>query len=276
MPKSLYEASWIFFIYAFLGWICEVIFAALEGRSLDRGMLFGPVCPIYGVAMLAIIFALYPLKDNVFLLFTGAVILTTAIELSGGFVLEKIFHERWWDYSDLRFNFHGYICLKFSLLWGIGASLVIGAIHPLIYGVIEKIPARIGLPILIVVFTVFAVDFVLTVIALIKLPREMRAMVEAEKTLQQLSNKISIALGSVALVAANKGGELVDEQKVKLTKLKEEYSKKLEEFRKLAESRGFTKSRIFKAFPDLKNGKFKPVFDRVASFRHKEEKNETE
>lgn len=270
----MYEVSWIFLIYAFLGWICEVIFAALEGRSLDRGMLFGPVCPIYGFAMLAIIFVLYPLKDNVFLLFFGAVFLTTVIELTGGFVLEKIFHERWWDYSDIRFNFHGYICLKFSLLWGIGASLVIGAIHPLIYSVIEKVPSRVGFPILIVVFTIFAVDFVLTVIELIKLPKEMRAMVEAEKTLQQLSGKISLALGSVTLVAANKGGELVDEQKVKLAKLKEEYGKKLAEFKKLAESKGFTKSRIFRAFPELKNGKFKPVFDRIASFRRKEEKDE--
>ena len=274
MPKNIYEVSWIFFIYSFLGWVCEVVFAALEGRPLDRGMLFGPVCPIYGFAMLAIIFILYPLKENVFLLFLGAVVLTTVIELTGGFVLEKIFHERWWDYSDIRFNFHGYICVKFSLLWGIGASLVIGAIHPLIYGMIEKTPIRAGLPLLIVVAAVFAVDLVLTVIGLIQLPKEMRAMVEAEKTLQQLSNKIGIALGSVTLVAANKGGELVDEQKVRLAKLKEEYGKKLAEFKKLAESKGFTKSRIFRAFPELKNGKFKPVFDRIASFRRKEEKDE--
>ena len=276
MPKNVYEASCIFFIYAFLGWICEVIFAALEGRSLDRGMLFGPVCPIYGFAMLAIIFALYPLKDKVFLLFVGAVILTTAIELTGGFILEKIFHERWWDYSDIRFNLNGYICLKFSLLWGIGATLVVGAVHPRIYSLVEKVPIRFGLPILITVSVIFAVDFVLTVINLIRLPEEMHALAEMERSLQQLSNKMSGMLGGVTVAAANKGGEWIEEPKDKLIKLKEEYTKKLEEFKKTAENKGFTKNRIFKAFPDLKKGKFKPVFDRLSSFRQKGERDETE
>lgn len=117
MPANLYEAVWIFLIYAFLGWCCEVAFAAVnKGKFVNRGFLNGPVCPIYGFGMLIVVLCLWSLRDKPFLLFLGSAALTTALEFVTGFVLERFFHDKWWDYSDMPFNVKGYICLKFTVL----------------------------------------------------------------------------------------------------------------------------------------------------------------
>ena len=112
---TLYEIAAMFFIYAFLGWCIEVIYCGLnEGHFINRGFLNGPVCPIYGAGGVCVILFLTPIKDNIPLLFVGSAVLTSAMELITGYLLNKIFHARWWDYSDAPFNVGGYICLKFS------------------------------------------------------------------------------------------------------------------------------------------------------------------
>lgn len=116
---SIYELLWLFFIYAFFGWCIEVVFCGLnEGHFINRGFLNGPVCPIYGVGGVIVVLCLTPIKDNLFLLFVGSALLTSILELITGFALDKIFHARWWDYTDMPFNIGGYICLKFSIYWG--------------------------------------------------------------------------------------------------------------------------------------------------------------
>ena len=107
----LYRLLWIFFIYAFLGWCTEVSYAALvTGTFVNRGFLNGPVCPIYGFGVVIVLTCLTPLAGSLPLLFLGSVVLTSALEWLTGFALEKLFHQRWWDYSDEPFNLSGYIC----------------------------------------------------------------------------------------------------------------------------------------------------------------------
>lgn len=101
----LYLTLWIFFVYAFLGWCTEVGYAALRtGRFVNRGFLNGPVCPIYGFGVIIVLWVLEPLAEHILLLFLGSVVLTSALEWVTGLVLEKLFHQRWWDYSDEPFN----------------------------------------------------------------------------------------------------------------------------------------------------------------------------
>lgn len=141
MPQNIYEAIWIFIIYAFLGWCCEVIFAAVtEGRFINRGFLNGPVCPIYGFGMLMTVFFLWRLRRNIILFFLGAALLTTLLEFFTGYILERFFHTKWWDYSDKPFNIKGYVCPEFTIIWGLGACMAVGAVHPFIYMSITKLP----------------------------------------------------------------------------------------------------------------------------------------
>ncbi len=253
MPTDIYEAAWIFIIYAFLGWISEVAFAAVEkGTFVNRGFLNGPVCPIYGVGMLAVVLVLWQLRNNILLLFLGSALLTTALEWLTGFVLEKFFHDKWWDYSDMPFNLNGYVCLKFTILWGLAAAFVVGAIHPLIVFLITKTPRTAGIILLIFFFTLFSVDFLVTLAALFKLPKKLRAMRELEKSLRILSDKIGGTVSETTLAAAEKGSELLEQRKPRLESLKAEYEKKFSEYKQIVESKNIVHIRIFKAFPKLK------------------------
>ena len=93
-----YHLLWFFFVYAFLGWCAEVGYAATKtGKFVNRGFLNGPWCPVYGFGVVIVLGCLAPLSGNLPLLFLGSVALTSALEWLTGFVLEKLFHQRWWD-----------------------------------------------------------------------------------------------------------------------------------------------------------------------------------
>ena len=141
MPNDFYGVAWIFIMYAFVGWCCEVIFAALcDGKFVNRGFLAGPVCPIYGFGVLIVVCVLNPIKDNIFVLFIGSVLLTSALEFAAGWALERFLHQKWWDYTDIPFNIKGYVCLKFSLLWGLACVFVVKLVHPTLFALVMKIP----------------------------------------------------------------------------------------------------------------------------------------
>jgi uncharacterized membrane protein len=94
---------WYFFANAFLGWCAEVVFAALKnGRFVNRGFLNGPVCPIYGFGLVAVLWGLEPIRNNLLLLYLGSVVLTTVLELATGYLMEKLFHQRWWTTPKCR------------------------------------------------------------------------------------------------------------------------------------------------------------------------------
>lgn len=270
MPGNIYQAVWFFLIYAFLGWCCEVVFAAVtKGKFINRGFLNGPVCPIYGVGMLIVITVLWPIHDNLILLFLGSAGLTTTLEFITGWILEKFFHDKWWDYSDKPFNIKGYICLEFTILWGLAAAFVVGAVHPFIYMIITKAPFLPGVILLTVCLAAFATDLVITIVALAKLPEKLSAMLEAEKALKAISDKIGENISETAIAAKEKGSELVEERKPQLEELKQEYEKKKAEFKKMVENRNRVHSRIFKAFPNLKEGRYKAVFDRISGLKNR-------
>ena len=136
---SLYHILAYFLIYSCIGWCLEVIYAAATtGQLVNRGFLNGPVCPIYGFGMIIVLFALTPLQHSILLLYIGGVILPSALELVGGWALYKLYHTRWWDYSDFPFNIGGYICLEFCLLWGVGTLVVMRIDKKVIMSYIEK------------------------------------------------------------------------------------------------------------------------------------------
>lgn len=268
MPQNIYQAVWIFIIYAFLGWCSEVAFAAVnKGKFVNRGFLNGPVCPIYGVGMLIVVLCLWNLRDRP-LLFLGSALLTTALEFVTGFVLERFFHDKWWDYSDMPFNIKGYVCLKFTILWGLAASFIIGAIHRFIYMLIEKTPFVLGVILLAVFSAAFIADFIVTLTALVKLPKKLKAMAEAERALRAVSDKIGENISDTTIAAKEKGEALAEENKPRLEELKAEYEKKKKEFSAMLE-RNFVQRRIFKAFPNLKNGRYKAIFDRISELKLK-------
>ena len=129
-----------FAIYSFIGWIMEsAIESVIKRKFINRGFLTGPICPIYGVGAILIIVSSEWININFGSNFASfiinivfATILVTMLEYFTGLALEKIFNCKWWDYSKIPFNFHGYICLPFSLIWGLLAFVLLQIAHPII------------------------------------------------------------------------------------------------------------------------------------------------
>ena len=118
MIYNTYELIWLFLIYSFLGWMLETILAATEQRRfVNRGLINGPLCTIYGVPI--VILTIFGQELPLFWLFLGAMIVATVTEWISGHMIERFYHERWWDYSDVKWNLDGYICLPASLVWGV-------------------------------------------------------------------------------------------------------------------------------------------------------------
>lgn len=120
-----------FFIYSFLGWVLETIYAYIVlGHFENRGFLIGPICPIYGYGMLILTVGLNKYKGHNYKLFFVAAFVLTYFEYVAGFALDAIFGLKWWDYSNDFLNINGRICLFFTLAWGIIALVVVNYIHP--------------------------------------------------------------------------------------------------------------------------------------------------
>ena len=188
---SFGQMIWIVLVYSFLGWCCEVAFAAVRrGIFVNRGFLNGPVCPIYGFGVLIVLLVLEPVKENLALLFFGSMVLTSALEFFIGFIMEQFFHDKWWDYSENPFNIKGYICLEFSLVWGAACVLVVDVIHPMIFKLICAIPEKLSLWLMVFLTAVLISDAVITLWNMLKLPKRLRAIDELEKAMTAVSDAI--------------------------------------------------------------------------------------
>ena len=208
---SLYHVLAFFLIYSCTGWCLEVIFAAATtGQLVNRGFLNGPVCPIYGFGMVIVLFALTPLQGSVLLLYIGGVILPSALELVGGWALYKLYHTRWWDYSDFPFNIGGYICLEFSLLWGVGTLVVMRIVHPVVAGLVDMIPPFVGFVVMCVLYAVYAADVVVTAFAASGLAKTLDAMEQLADSIHAVSDAMTQLLGTTTLNADQK----LDEQRL--------------------------------------------------------------
>lgn len=285
----LYRLLWIFFIYAFLGWCTEVSYAALvTGKFVNRGFLNGPVCPVYGFGVVIVLTALAPLEHNLLLLFLGSVVLTSALEWLTGFVLEKLFHQRWWDYSDQPFNLGGYICLRFSIAWGFACMFVVKLLHPTVLLLIRLIPHTLGLVLLAALGAVMAVDLAATVSTIVKLNRRLEQIDQLAAKIKEASNEFGENLAEKVLDAAEKGAgwkEDMDELSFRLAERRASLADNIEEWeqhreeqraqirRQLEEWRGamqelhdkdfFGRRRLLSAFPQLRSIDHRGTLERL-------------
>ena len=197
-----------FFIYAFLGWCVEVSFVAItRGKVVNRGFLNGPVCPIYGVGMVGILYALEPLKDNAIVLFIGGVVICSVLELFTGWILDKIFRMRWWDYSENRFNIGGYICLEFSIMWGLGSMIMVNMIHPMIYGVVSKIPLMVIYALLVIFAIAFIIDIIVTVKEIVGFKKSLGQLEKIADGLKDIGDQLKDVVGNSAITVSEKTEE---------------------------------------------------------------------
>ena len=210
---TFYQIVFLFFAYSFLGWVGEVLFTAVVHRKYqDRGVLSGPLCLLYGVGGLVITFALGNIREGWFFLLVFSAVYATVIEWIGGHILEYTTHTRWWDYSDFPFNIGGYICLEFSLLWGVGTVVVMKAVHPVIAGFVAMVPQMVGFVLMCILYACYAADVVVTAFAASDLARELDALEKVADSMHAVSDAMTELLGTTAMDVDQK----MDESRLQL------------------------------------------------------------
>lgn len=260
---------WYFLVYAFLGWCTEVVFAAFKnGRFVNRGFLNGPVCPIYGFGIVAVLLCVRPFQGNLLALYAGSVVLTTVLELVTGFGMEKLFHQRWWDYSHMPLNIGGYVCLPFSLIWGIACVLIVDLLHPVVAKAVSLIPEPISTLALVVFSAVFLLDVALSSAKAFRLDRKLSQIDEAANALRRISDRLgeTMADGALAIKATDTYDELQAATQRARTAMEAAEKNRAElkaRYLQLVERLGAEHDRLLRAFPHIRSTRHPAALDAV-------------
>lgn len=259
---SIYYSILYFFVYGFLGWCTEVIFAAFkQHRFVNRGFLIGPICPIYGVGVTLVIACLEAFQSNLLLLYISSVILVTVLEGVTGWAMDKLFHNKWWDYSKLPFNIGGYVCLLFSLIWGVACVFIVYFVHPLIHQVLSLIPHTAGIALIAILGIALLSDMIVTTSAIVKFNQYLELLKHITDELHAISNQIGAELYQNVMHVL----DMQESSRQKLDDVKLEVSEEIRmqivELKTRAQNLGEKvpkpARRLLKAFPKLESRNYK-------------------
>ena len=259
---SIYYSILYFFVYGFLGWCTEVIFAAFkQHRFVNRGFLNGPICPIYGVGVTLVIACLEAFQSNLLLLYISSVILVIVLEGVTGWAMDKLFHNKWWDYSKLPFNIGGYVCLLFSLIWGVACVFIVYFVHPLIHQVLSLIPHTAGIALIAILGIALLSDMIVTTSAIVKFNQYLELLKHITDELHAISNQIGAELYQNVMHVL----DMQESSRQKLDDVKLEVSEEIRmqivELKTRAQNLGEKvpkpARRLLKAFPKLESRNYK-------------------
>lgn len=259
---SIYYSILYFFVYGFLGWCTEVIFAAFkQHRFVNRGFLNGPICPIYGVGVTLVIACLEAFQSNLLLLYISSVILVTVLEGVTGWAMDKLFHNKWWDYSKLPFNIGGYVCLLFSLIWGVACVFIVYFVHPLIHQVLSLIPHTAVIALIAILGIALLSDMIVTTSAIVKFNQYLELLKHITDELHAISNQIGAELYQNVMHVL----DMQESSRQKLDDVKLEVSEEIRmqivELKTRAQNLGEKvpkpARRLLKAFPKLESRNYK-------------------
>lgn len=286
---DIYYLILYFFTYGFLGWCAEVAYAAVkEKRFVNRGFLNGPICPVYGVGVSAVLLLLEPFENNLVILYVASVIIVTLIEGLTGFALDKIFHHKWWDYSGQPFNIGGYVCPIFSLVWGVACIFIVKVFQPLVYRVAEALPHASGVALIVVLSIVTFADLYVTASGILKFNKRLEMMERIASELRDISDKMGSNIYENVMDTMEKqeevgkkldevtddikgkleefGGEQKEraaQQKERAIQLREYYVQLKERYAQLARSSTKVSERLVKAFPKMESRNHKDILEEL-------------
>lgn len=161
---NFFEWIFIFYVYCFIGWIIESsIVSFRQKRFVNRGFLRIPMLPIYGTGAILVLLICLPIKNKTLLVFVVGMIAATILEYITGWLMEKIFKIKYWDYSEDKFNLHGRICLESSLFWGVLSVVLTIYVHKPINGMLEHLDSITLNFITIIISCIFMTDVVYSI-----------------------------------------------------------------------------------------------------------------
>lgn len=279
---QIYRLLLYFFLYSFLGWCTEVAYATVkERRFVNRGFLGGPWCPIYGVGVSAVVTLLDGFQDSLLLLYLSSFVLVTLIEGMTGFIMDKIFHHKWWDYTGLPFNIGGYVCLPFSIAWGAACLVIVKGVHPLVERLVGLLPEAAGLALICVLTAGLAADLTVTTAGILKLNRRLDMLERIGAELREISDRMGAnihenvmdameraeVLENMAQARKERLDAISGEAKERLDLLSEETRERYDMLRqRYAELTGATlqaSRRLVRAFPRMESRRHKELLEEL-------------
>ena len=188
---TFFQWLMFFYIYCFIGWCFESSYVSLKQRHwVNRGFLTLPMLPIYGSGALAILVVTIPVRGNYVLVYIFGLLSSTILELITGAVMESMFKVKYWDYSNQKLNFKGYICLSSSIAWGFMSVLLTEVIH----NPIEKLVLNMNHVLMGIILGVVSVLFIADTIASFKAAWDLRKVLEKVEQLKVKAEEVKAQL----------------------------------------------------------------------------------
>ena len=180
-----------FITYSFFGWILESVFkSVLQKKLVNSGFLYGPFCPIYGFGAIIMLLFLEPFKQNIILLFCIAFLVLSVWEYIVGWILEKKFNTKYWDYTDNFLNIKGRVCLQNSTFWGILGVIFTVWIHPLTAKYIIMLDKQALIYFNIVISLTIGIDTIITIVRMKTFDSTLDAIKDLGETIKLKINEI--------------------------------------------------------------------------------------
>lgn len=222
----------LFLTYSVAGWCMEVVGKLIEKKKfINRGFLIGPYCPIYGTGAILITFLLKKYVPDPFALFVMAILVCGTLEYLTSYLMEKIYHARWWDYSQRKFNINGRVCLNTIIPFGLLGMFIMYVSNPFLIGKIETLP-ELELNIISgVLLTIFLLDNIISTNVISFVGKTTKEFGKSLDNTEEITNKVKEAL-------LNKSGlyrrlleayPKVQSIKIKIKEKKEEIKRQVEE-----------------------------------------------
>lgn len=182
-----------FYVYCFLGWIIESSFVSFQKRRLvNRGFLRLPMLPLYGTGAVMMLWVSLPVKDNLILVYISGFFAASALEYVTGWVMERLFKVRYWDYSNQKFNINGYVCLGTSIAWGFLTILMTEVLHKPIEQFVLALNPTIEFVFLSIVTVLFVIDTIQSVRAALDLGHTLESLTKIKAELEDLQVQMAL------------------------------------------------------------------------------------
>lgn len=183
----------LFLIYSVIGWIMEVTLSFIENHKfINRGFLIGPYCPIYGTGAIIITLLLNRYVDDWIVLFIMSILICGVLEYITSYLMEKIFKARWWDYSNMKFNINGRICLETIIPFGLLGLFIMYITNPFFFSLLQQIP-NVWLTVLSIFFAiVFIIDNIISfnVIANVRIATKKISKENIKDNTEEITQKV--------------------------------------------------------------------------------------
>lgn len=259
-----WSAFLIFILFSFIGWISEVIYVGVTSahKFVNRGFLHGPLCPVYGFGGVVILMLPPSLYATWIPLFFASMILCTIVEYFVSWLMEKLFHTRWWDYSHYKIQLNGRICLLNSILFGFLGVVVIHFVYPLMIDLLNSLGQKVINVSGVIILAVLSVDIFFTVRKLVDFANVM-------KKLKELGETLNSHYGQEEWFKKGSFIDMINSVIERADNRKEEFNQKiLEKIDKVQNLRLPSVELFIKKFPSIKSTKYKDELNMIKEKIH--------